>query len=147
MRDMNCARSRPSGAALVRVTAALIEEDGRVLLARRKKGDRFEGLWEFPGGKVEPGETPEGSLQRELLEELGVKVEVGERLSARPFRAAEAPMELLVFRARIVEGAIVCRDHEELRWVSPADLDDYALTDPDRRALPDLFRAGEGRSR
>ncbi len=73
------------------VTAAVIEEDGRILIAKRKKGDRSEGRWEFPGGKVEPGESPEESLKRELREELGIDVAVEERLCAHPFRIGESP--------------------------------------------------------
>ena len=125
-----------------RVTAAFILDGGRVLVARRKKGDRFGGLWEFPGGKVEPGEIPEASLRRELREELGIGVEVGECLCARDFRAGEVRMELLVFRARIVSGEVACLDHDEVRWVAPGELAGLALTDPDREALADLFPGG-----
>jgi 8-oxo-dGTP diphosphatase len=121
------------------VTAAVIEENGRVLIARRKKGDRCEGRWEFPGGKVEPGESPESSLERELREELGIEVAVGERLCAHPFRVGEAPMELLVYRTRIVKGEIVCHDHDEVRWIAPRELDAFDLTDPDRRVVESLY--------
>lgn len=134
------ARRPPSdGRSLQSVTAAVIEEGGRVLIARRKKGDRCEGRWEFPGGKVEPGETPEGSLKRELREELGIDVAVGEQVCACPFRAGEAPMELLVYRTRIMGGKVVCRDHDEVRWVEPRELGRYDLTDPDRRAAESVF--------
>ncbi len=121
------------------VTAAIIEEGGRVLIARRKKGDRCEGRWEFPGGKVEPGETPEESLKRELREEMGIDVTVGEQLCVCPFRAGESLMELLVYRTRIVNGKIVCNDHDEVRWVEPGELGRYDLTDPDRRVVASVF--------
>jgi 8-oxo-dGTP diphosphatase len=121
------------------VTAAIIEEGGRVLIARRKKGDRCEGRWEFPGGKVEPGETPEESLKRELREEMGIDVTVGEQLCVCPFRAGESLMELLVYRTRIVNGKVVCNDHDEVRWVEPGELGRYDLTDPDRRFVASVF--------
>ena len=133
-----------SGYPVRSVTAAVIEERGRVLIARRKRGDRCEGRWEFPGGKIESGETPEESLKRELHEELGIDVSVGERLIACPFRAGEVPMELLVYRTRIVKGEIVCHDHDEVRWIEPGELEGYDLTDPDRRAAESVFkRTGE----
>lgn len=134
------ARRPPSdGRSLRSVTAAVIEEGGRVLIARRRKGDRCEGRWEFPGGKVEPGETPEGSLKRELREELGIDVAVGEQVCACPFQAGETPMELLVYRTRILGGKVVCHDHDEVRWVEPGELGRYDLTDPDRRAVDSVF--------
>jgi 8-oxo-dGTP diphosphatase len=141
MGGMSRTSAGPSRRSPLVVTAAVIEDRGKVLVAKRKRGDRFEGLWEFPGGKVEPGESPEDSLKRELLEELGVEVEVGERLCGHPFLSGEVPMELLVFRTRIVDGDVVCRDHAELRWVEPGDLENYPLTEPDRCALADLFPA------
>ncbi len=125
------------------VTAAVIEEGGRILVARRKKGDRCEGRWEFPGGKVEAGETPEESLKRELREELGLDVAVGDRLCACPFLAGEVPMELLVYRTRILSGRVVCHDHDEVRWVEPAQLSSYDLTDPDRRAVASVLAPGK----
>jgi 8-oxo-dGTP diphosphatase len=136
---MNIDAPSPSGRSPRSVTAAVIEEGGRVLIARRKRGDRCEGRWEFPGGKVEPGESPEGSLVRELREELGLDAVVGERLCVCPFRAGEAPMELLVYRTRIVSGKIVCHDHDEVRWVEPGELGKYDLTDPDRRVVESVF--------
>jgi len=141
---MNIDLPSPAAASTRMVTAAVIEEGGRVLVARRKKGDRCEGRWEFPGGKIEAGETPEESLRRELREELGIDVSVGECLCACPFRAGEVFMELLVYRTRIVSGRIVCHDHDEVRWIEPGELEGYDLTDPDRRAAESVFKpAGE----
>ncbi len=143
---MNPSSPLPAARSPQKVTAAVIEDGGRVLIARRKKGDRCEGRWEFPGGKVEPGESPEGSLARELREEMGIEVAVGERLCAQSFRVGEAPMELLVYKTRIVKGEIVCHDHDEVRWIAPRELDAFDLTDPDRRVVESLYpRDGEPR--
>jgi 8-oxo-dGTP diphosphatase len=86
----------------ITVTAAVLEKDGMVLIARRKRGDRLADKWEFPGGKLEKGETPESCLRRELQEELGI--------------------ELLAYRVIYLSGDFQLHDHEEIRWVSPADL-------------------------
>jgi 8-oxo-dGTP diphosphatase len=122
-----------------KVAAALIEKRGRVLIARRKTGDPSAGRWEFPGGKIERGETPEEGLRREILEELDVEVEVGEFLCGFPFGTASRPMELLVYRTRIVSGTVRCSDHDEARWVDSADLSAFDLTEPDRLAVERLF--------
>ena len=124
-----------------KVTAAVIEEGGRVLIARRKAADRFGGLWEFPGGKLEPGEAPESGLRRELGEELGVETRVGEFLGAFPYESAWLSIELLAFRVSIERGEIRPIDHDEIAWVRPADLPGYEFTEPDR-PLVALLAAG-----
>ncbi|MDP2915343.1 MAG: (deoxy)nucleoside triphosphate pyrophosphohydrolase [Candidatus Aminicenantes bacterium] len=114
-----------------KVTAAVIEKDGAVLIARRKKTDRFGGVWEFPGGKLEPGEIPEDGLRRELKEELGVETSVGPFLGGFPYVSAHFAIELLAFRVIILGGEIVLNDHDEIRWVRTADLGDFDFAKPD----------------
>ena len=122
-----------------RVTAAILEEDGRVFVARRGPGRHLAGKWEFPGGKVEPGETPEQALRRELEEELGIECEVGEFLCAAVYEGCEPVLELLVYRVRRVSGAIELREHVEARWVMPADLAGLDLPESDRMVVGRLF--------
>jgi mutator protein MutT len=123
------------------VAAAVIEEKGAILIGRRK-GGRFAGLWEFPGGKVEPGETPEECLKRELREELDVEAEIGGLFLSVRHVYSHAPVELLVYRARIVAGEPSLHDHDELRWVRPEDLSSYEFPAAD---LPVVLRlAGDG---
>ncbi len=113
---------------LVRVAAAVIVgENGAVLLARRRAGRTHAGLWEFPGGKLEPGETPEVCLARELREELGVEVEVGGYIASG--RTGE--IELLGYRARIVAGEPRLSDHDAIAWVAPGQLAGYAMPPAD----------------
>lgn len=115
------------------VTAAIIVEEGRVLITRRPPGGRHPGAWEFPGGKVEPGETPEACLARELAEELGIAVEVGEKLAVVNHAYTDLAIELLVFDCRIVRGRprdLACSEHV---WVSPLELCEYNLLPPDRQ--------------
>jgi 8-oxo-dGTP diphosphatase len=122
------------------VTAGIIERDGLVLIARRKPGKHMGGKWEFPGGKIEPGETPEQSLERELEEELALRVEVGPFLCLASFEGDGISLELLVYRIDGVTGIPELRDHQEIRWVKPAELSSFDLADSDRRVVEQLFR-------
>ncbi|NTU85580.1 MAG: (deoxy)nucleoside triphosphate pyrophosphohydrolase [Chloroflexales bacterium] len=112
----------------IRVAAAVITRaDGAVLLARRRAGKAHAGLWEFPGGKLEPGETPEQCLARELREELGVAVVVGAYVAT----GLDGPVKLLGYRARILSGEPRLTDHDALAWVAPPDLGAYPLPPAD----------------
>ena len=116
---------------VIKVTAAVIIEDGRVLIAQRPPGGRHHGAWEFPGGKVEPGESPEECLARELAEELGVAVAVGERLTEVRHAYPDLLIVLAAFACEITAGEprdIHCSAHA---WVSPAELLEYDLLPPD----------------
>jgi 8-oxo-dGTP diphosphatase len=124
----------------VRVTAGIIEGDGKVLIGRRKPGKHMGGKWEFPGGKIEPGETPEQSLARELTEELGVRAQVGQFLGRAFFEGDGVSLELLVYRVESMVGIPVLREHEELRWVRPDELLLYDLADSDRAVVRELYR-------
>lgn len=115
-----------------KVTAAVIERDGKVLCARRKPGLVAAGLWEFPGGKLEEGEAPENGLKRELEEELGVEAKVGEFLCAVPFSGTLASFELVVYRAELLGGELRLTDHDEVRWLAPGEMDESVFSRPDR---------------
>lgn len=118
------------------VVGAAVLRDGRVLAARRAAPPEAAGRWELPGGKVEPGETPADALVRELVEELGVDVEVTGWLPGRvPVGDA---LELAVATVVLVRGEPVAREHDLLRWVGGADLGDLDWLDPDRPFLPAL---------
>jgi 8-oxo-dGTP diphosphatase len=114
------------------VTAAVVERDGKVLVARRRPELIAGGLWEFPGGKLEAGESPEQGLARELEEELGVAARVGERLCAVPFAGPAACFELLVYRAELAGEPTRLTDHDALRWLAPAEMDEAEFSKPDR---------------
>lgn len=125
-----------------KVTAAVIEKDGKVLVARRKPGLTAGGLWEFPGGKLEAGEAPERGLERELEEELGVRVRVGDFLCSVPFSGALMAFELLVFRTELLSDSFRLTDHDEVRWQAPGDMDEALFSEPDRPVV--LMLAGRG---
>jgi 8-oxo-dGTP diphosphatase len=123
----------------VRVTAAVIEEGGKVLIARRRPGKHLGGKWEFPGGKIEPGETPEQSLARELAEELAIEGCVREFLGSASYEGDGVSLELLVYKVERSRGEPVLREHDEVRWVSPWELSGYDLAESDRRVVETLF--------
>jgi len=111
-----------------------------VLIARRKPGKHMAGKWEFPGGKIEKGESPEQSLVRELKEELDLRARIGEQLCCASYEGEGITLELLVFRVAGFDGTPVLREHEEIRWVAPGELLSYDLADSDRRVVETLFR-------
>ena len=124
----------------IQVTAAIIERDGAVLVARRPPGGRHPGSWEFPGGKVEPGESTRECLAREMKEEMGIAVVVGEELARVRHAYPDLAIELLAFRCVIAEGEpsdIGCDIHA---WVEPGSLVEYDLLPPDRELVKMLFQ-------
>lgn len=119
---------------------ALIDVDGRILLAQRPQGKPMAGLWEFPGGKVEPGETPEAALIRELEEELGINTWAS-CLAPLTFAShAYADFHLLMplFACRKWEGTPVPQENQVLKWVFVKDLRDYPMPAADVPLIPIL---------
>jgi len=120
------------------VTAALIIEQGKILITQRKKDSSQGLLWEFPGGKVKEREEPREALGRELKEELDVEVEVGMLFEAVFHSYPEYPILLLVYRCRIVEGSLKPIGCHDLRWVSLREVEKLAMPpadDPIRKHL------------
>ncbi len=119
---------------------ALIDVDGRVLLARRPEGKSLAGLWEFPGGKVEPGETPEQALIRELQEELGINTWAS-CLAPLTFASHAYPefhLLMPLFACRKWEGIVQPREGQQLAWVKPMNLRDYPMPPADEPLIPIL---------
>ena len=115
------------------VAAALVDSDGRVLIAQRPEGKSLAGQWEFPGGKVEEGETPEIALIRELEEELGIVVK---QACLAPFVFASHTYETFhllmpLYLIRRWEGEPVAREHSALKWVRPNAMRDYPMPPAD----------------
>lgn len=116
---------------MVRVTAAVIERGGQILIAKRHPGARLGGLWEFPGGKIEDGENPRDCLARELYEEFGIGAEIGEFLLSHVHHYPHLSIELLSYRAVHVAGEFELRDHDEVRWVQPEEMAAYEFSPAD----------------
>lgn len=114
------------------VTAAVIEKDGKILIAQRRKGRILGGRWEFPGGKIEPGETAETCLKRELKEEFGIESDIEKFIIASQFRYCLVPIELLAYRVKYISGELKVNEHEEIRWVLPSELKLYDFMPADR---------------
>ena len=125
------------------VTAAIITQEGRILLVQRPDHAPMGGLWEFPGGKVEPGETPEAALARELAEELGITVAVGPRYHVTEHRYPGGPnVRLLFYPCAITGGALQLLWGQACRWVAPADLPAYPTPAADQEVVARLARKG-----
>lgn len=116
---------------MIDVTAAIWVENGRVLIARRRAGVSQAGLWEFPGGKVRPGETPPQCLQREIQEELGVTITVGDFFGESTYAYEAETIRLLAYRVSVKSGEIALNDHAELAWVAMEDLNGYPFCPAD----------------
>jgi 8-oxo-dGTP diphosphatase len=119
---------------------ALIDQDGRILIAKRPDGKSMAGLWEFPGGKVELGETPEEALVRELSEELGIKT-WNSCLAPMTFAShAYEDFHLLMplFVCRKWEGIVIPKEEQELKWVYSSELKNYPMPPADKPLIPIL---------
>lgn len=115
------------------VAAALTNQDGEILLQKRPEGRQMAGLWEFPGGKVDAGESPESALVRELKEELGIDVD---RKNLVPFTFASEPLEkrnllLLLYRCYHWRGEPEALDATEIRWLRPSEMRDLQMPPAD----------------
>jgi 8-oxo-dGTP diphosphatase len=122
------------------VVAALIEDCGRLLVCQRKRGDRFALQWEFPGGKVEPGETPQAALARELREELGSGAEIGPEIFRTRHAYKEMPegIELIFFAARVPLAEIKNLDFEQIEWRALEKLPELDFLAADRELIARL---------
>ena len=117
---------------MIEVAAAIIENDqGQILIARRKKGKAQEGMWEFPGGKLERNETVEDCLRRELLEEMNIKIHPYEYFGENDHSYGLTHIRLVAYKAVSVSGEIVLVDHDDYRWVFSKDLGEYEFAPAD----------------
>lgn len=129
---------------MIVVTAAVIEKDAKILAARRGRGKHLEGFWEFPGGKLEAGETPEQCLARELAEEFGIESRVGEFIGESVFDYGGKIIRLIAYQVVHLSGEFQLEDHDEIRWLSLNELGDIMwapadipLLEPVKKLLKD----------
>lgn len=126
---------------MLTVVAAIIEHGGKLLVCQRKRGRNFELKWEFPGGKVDAGETPEAALVRELHEELGVRAEIGPEVYRIRHQYKELPQEFeLIFFSTVIanSGDIRNLDFEKIEWRSPETLPELDFLAADRNLVQQI---------
>ena len=139
--DLNEAKTRP---ILLVAAVALLNRDGKVLVARRPPGRPLAGLWEFPGGKVEAGEEPETALIREILEELGIEIARADLvpLTFASHSYPEFHLLMPLYLCKRWQGSIAAQEDQELRWVRPDELTHYDMPpadEPLKTSLPKLL--------
>lgn len=122
------------------VVTALIRNHGRVLLGKRPKGNSLADQWEFPGGKIELGESPEEALQRELREELSIEAEIGQLVLANTHSYGDRGVLLLFYDVHFWKGEPRNEHHQSLMWADPAQLKELDIPEANRRILPILMQ-------
>ncbi len=122
-----------------KVIASVIVKDGKVLIAQRGKDDSLYGKWEFPGGKMEKGETEKECLARELFEEFGIHATVNSYICSSFFEHKNQDMEMRAYFVYEYTGEIVLTEHLEMRWVSKNELVSYDMPDPDKPIVEKLL--------
>ncbi len=110
---------------MITVTAAIIKSGGKYLITQRSAAGKLPLKWEFPGGKVEPGETPEQCLEREIKEELNLNISVGDLFAVSMVKSSSLEIKLLAYHATIIGGAVALRVHNDARWVLANQLHEY----------------------
>ena len=129
----------PNGAPLHVMAGVLRRDDERLLIAERPPGKHLAGLWEFPGGKLDPGESPFDGLRRELAEELGIRIDAAEPWIVLPWRYGELSLALDTWRVLAWTGEPQALERQRLDWVDPAALDPARLAPADREILRHLL--------
>jgi 8-oxo-dGTP diphosphatase len=123
--------------------AGIAIEDGKVFIARRKSGGDLGGKWEFPGGKVRPGESGEDALKREYAEELSIPVKIDGRVGDAEFIHKEIHFTLSAYRVDLLSKNFSFLEHTEYRWVKPEELEALDFADSDRKLFPAVREAAK----
>jgi|SRR5271157_783881 len=124
----------------INVVCAIIEHNGKILLGKRSAPRQHAGFWELPGGKIDPGETAQNALSREIMEELGVTIEAGRRLSIIVHEYETHAVRLIPFMCRITKGTIKPLEYQETAWINPATKIELPLLPPDYAILEEFAR-------
>ena len=121
----------------IEVVAAIIQRDGAYFATQRGYGE-FEGMWEFPGGKIEPGESPEDALKREILEELGVDITIDNFLCTTDYDYPSFHLTMHCYLCRIKSGVIELREHKSAQWLTAETLDRVEWLPADKKIVDKL---------
>ena len=123
----------------IRVVAAVIEKDGRYLITQRRSSAVLPELWEFPGGKVEPGEDDSQALSREMRERLGVDVKVGNMISFVSHPYEHYTVDLYLYECALLQGELVRNAVKDYQWITSKQFDDYCFTPADEASMNKLL--------
>ena len=116
---------------MIEVTAAILEEGNKIMIARRGQGKHLAGFWEFPGGKIEQDETPEICLIRELKEEFEIDVTIGNYIGESVFEYPKKTIRLIAFTCEIINGKMKLNDHDKIEWIKFEEIANYNLAPAD----------------
>lgn len=123
-----------------RVTGAIIRKDGKILIAQRAADDECPLMWEFPGGKIEEGETPEECIVREIKEELNLDIRPTREFMRIVYRLNGKRIPITFFYAEITGGEIRLNVHADVKWIRADEIPQYGFMPPDARAVKKLFK-------
>ena len=123
---------------VIEVVAAIIYKDGAYFTTQRGYGE-FEGMWEFPGGKIEPGESSEDALKREIQEELGVDIVIEELICTTEYDYPSFHLTMHCYLCRVEAGEIVLREHKSARWLTPAEMGSVEWLPADKEVIDKLI--------
>lgn len=123
--------SKMDNTGYIEVTAAIIVQEGKILIAQRPPTDELAFMWEFPGGKVDPGETPEECLKRELFEELSIHVAVKDFICESFYAYDHKNIQLMAYLVTYLSGDFVVKEHAQIKWVLPENLKYYTFAPAD----------------
>jgi 8-oxo-dGTP diphosphatase len=126
---------------MIEVTAGIIYKDNKILIARRAPHKHMGGYWEFPGGKIEAGETPEQCLEREIKEELGIKIKVGAFLKENEHDYGSKQILLKAYLCDFLHGQIQLKDHDQAEWIERAKLLEYEFAPADIPFVQTLLKS------
>lgn len=121
-------------------TAAIISKNGKYLIAKRKAGGVVGGKWEFPGGKVEKGETPKSALARELREELDIRADIGDFFDEHLHKYDTGDIRCLAYVIDFFMGKIELKEHDELKWVFPREFDKIDFVGNDKPIIEKILK-------
>lgn len=143
MADTTKIKSRPrqKKAHWIPVVAGFLKKDGKILVGQRPESHSLAGQWEFPGGKIEPGETPEQALARELEEELGIEAKIGDLKLACTHSYGEVGILILFFEVNFWKKEPKAIHHMMLEWIYPEELKDRNIPEANRKILDRIFQA------
>ena len=132
---------------MISAAVAVIVREGKILITRRQNDDPLKGKWEFPGGKINKGESPEECLRRELREELGIEVTICGIIASVSHRYDHIHVHLTFYRAEILSGELIPKCHDEIRWVSPDRLEQYDFPEANREVIRKLADGDKKRTK